>query len=55
MIEAQNLGPMIPWACTMWIDGEPFGITLYATDADQIERDFPDIRVEGRLVGWLDA
>lgn len=50
MLPSRHIGPLIPWACTLRRNGVPFGITLYATDPDQIERDHPGIRVDGRLI-----
>lgn len=55
MRDARCIGPMQPWCCTMWIQGKPFGITLYATDPDQIERDNRGIRVDGRLIAESDT
>jgi hypothetical protein len=50
-----HLPGMTAWACTRWQDGIAYAITLYASDPEQIERDWPSIRVEGRLLGWIDA
>ena len=52
------IGPLVPWACTYLKAGQRFGITLYATDPDQIIRDhakeLPGLSVEGRIVGIVD-
>jgi len=50
MKNGETIGPLIPWCCTHFIDGVAYGIVLYATNPDQIERDW-GIRVDGRLVG----
>ena len=50
MREARNIGPLTPWVCTLRIDGIGYGITLYATDPEQIEADHPNVTVDGRLI-----
>ncbi|TNE46891.1 MAG: hypothetical protein EP341_09725 [Sphingomonadales bacterium] len=51
---ARNIGPLIPWCCTIWIEGRQFGITLYATDPEQIEQDHPCVVVDGRFIASYD-
>jgi len=56
---AQLIG-LKPWVCIYRIDGLTYGITLYATNPEQIERDFFDfgemgVVVEGELIGTFDA
>jgi len=54
--EANCIGPLEPWACTIWYNGEPHGLILYAVPEGpnnwpyQLERDHPDVRVDGRLL-----
>ena len=49
------VGPLIPWVCTFKApDGLLYGLTLYATDPEQIEEDWPFVTVEGRLIEILD-
>lgn len=50
-----SIGPLCAWVCSYWKDGVEYGVTLYATDPDQIERGHPGIIVRGQLVGVLDA
>lgn len=56
MKKAKAIGPLVPWCCTYYVDGVPYGITLYAVPsgpdnwADQIENDW-GIKVEGRKIG----
>lgn len=53
--EAKHIGPLIPWCCTMWVGDRPMGLTLYATDPEQIEQDHPEVRVDGRFVAAYDG
>ena len=46
---------MEPWLCRIVIDGKTYGITLYATDPKQIEEDFPNVKVDGRSIGWVES
>ena len=50
---------LTPWVCTYRVDGVPYGIKLYATDPEQIERDFKElfdsgVRVDGRFIGVIE-
>ncbi len=46
---------LVPFVCEyVGDDGRIYGITLYASDPDQIERDWPDIEVIGTLIGTVD-
>ena len=57
---AAELVGLKPWVCIYRMDGLTYGITLYAKDPEQIERDFFDfgemgVVVEGELIGTFDA
>ncbi|QGH74947.1 hypothetical protein MAL1_00201 [Bacteriophage DSS3_MAL1] len=57
--ETPPIAGMIPWACTYFKDGKPFGITLYGSDEDQVLQDncaeLPGLRIDGRLLASIPA
>lgn len=60
MIETQYppIGGMAAWCCSYEQDGITYGITLYATDPEQLIEDncdaLPGFEVHGRLVASYD-
>lgn len=56
-MDLEPIGTAVPWVCTYWKDGRPYGITLWADDPLQILEDWCDrldnLEVEGRLIDEL--
>ena len=57
LTEVNSIGGMVPWVCSYdGPGGERIGITLHATDPEQIVHDhsgnLPELTVDGQLIAW---
>lgn len=57
--KARKIAGMSPWACSYTLEGLTYGLTLYATSPEQLERDWAELGetglyVEGKLIGTVE-
>lgn len=48
------IGPLIPFLCTYWWQGKPYGLTVWDTSEANVKRTHPNVTVEGVLIGEID-